>query len=123
MSYLLENSMIFLTILHIFQNERQYPRTQYPENNIFNQIPGFGDTIFIVLLILFFWFASGIILAYIVSIDLKKREVSGNFYIILTFLASFIGLLIYYIVRYNEKCALEENEDLCLLQDDEKEDY
>jgi ABC-type sugar transport system permease subunit len=114
--------IIWLSILNVFQNDQQYPQAQYPENNIFDQIPAFGNTMFFVLLIMIIWFASGIFLAYIVSKDLKKREASGNFYIIITFLASVIGLLIYYIVRYNEKCALEENEELCLLQDDKKED-
>ena len=110
--------MMFLKILQFFQEERDFPQAEYPENNIFDQLPGFGNTLFFVWLIIIIWFASGILLAYLVNRDLQKREVSGIPYIIFTLFMNIIGLAIYLLVRYNEKCALEENEEACLLEDD-----
>ncbi|TFG27710.1 MAG: hypothetical protein EU532_06880 [Promethearchaeota archaeon] len=113
--------MIVLNILKVFQGDREFPEAEYPENNIFDQIPGFGNTYLFLILIFIVWFAIGIILAYFVNRDLRKREVSGIPYIILTLLINIVGLSIYLLVRYNEKCALEEDEAACLL-DNEIED-
>ncbi len=109
--------MIFPKILQIFQEDQDFPPLEYPENNPFNQIPGFGSTLLFIIIIVIIWFASGILLAYLVNRDLQKREASGIPYVILTLLMSIVGLSIYLIVRYNEMCALEEDEDACILED------
>ena len=110
--------MILLNLLKVFQGDREFPEAEYPENNIFDQIPGFGNSFLFLILILIVWFAIGIILAYFMNKDLRKREVSGIPYIILTLLANIVGLSIYLLVRYNENCALEEDEAACLLEDE-----
>jgi hypothetical protein len=110
--------MMLLNLLNPLQEVREFPEAEYPENNIFDQIPGFGNTLFFISLIVILWFVIGIILAYFVNRDLRKREVSGIPYIILTLFTGIVGLSIYLLVRYNEKCALEEDEMACLLEDD-----
>ncbi|MFX1339484.1 MAG: hypothetical protein ACFFDK_12800 [Promethearchaeota archaeon] len=109
---------MILKILNLFQEGRDFPPLDYPGTNILNQIPGYGSTFFFIILIIIIWFASGIFMAYLVKKDLQKREVSGISYIILTLLMNIVGLSIYLLVRYNEMCALEENEEACLLEDD-----
>ena len=110
--------MITRKILQILQEDKDFPPLEYPENNIFDQIPGFGNTFLFIMLIIIIWFASGILLAYLVNKDIQKREVSGISYVILTLFLNIVGLSIYLLVRYNEMCALEENEEACLLEDD-----
>ena len=110
--------MIPRKILQILQEDKDFPPLEYPENNIFDQIPGFGNTFLFIMLIIIIWFASGILLAYLVNKDIQKREVSGISYVILTLFLNIVGLSIYLLVRYNEMCALEENEEACLLEDD-----
>ncbi|MFX1453237.1 MAG: hypothetical protein ACFFCM_20555 [Promethearchaeota archaeon] len=105
-------------ILYILQEDRDFPPLEYPENNIFDQIPGFGNTFLFVMLIIIIWFASGILLAYLVNKDLQKREASGFSYVLLTLFMNVVGLSIYLLVRYNEMCALEEDEEACILEDD-----
>ncbi len=51
--------------------------------------------IIIVIPILAIWFGSGLILALWVNKDLKKRKVGGLANVILVFLTSFVGFLIY----------------------------
>jgi membrane protein YdbS with pleckstrin-like domain len=110
--------MIILYILQLFQEDRDFPEAEYPENNIYDQVPGFGNTLLFVSLMVILWFVIGIILAYFVYRDLRKREVSGIPYVILTLFTGIVGLSIYLLVRYNEKCALEEDEMACLLEDE-----
>jgi len=110
--------MILRKILQILQEDRDFPPLEYPENNIFDRIPGFGNTYLFISIIIIIWFATGILMAYLVNIDLQKREVSGISYIILTLFMNIVGLSIYLLVRYNEMCALEEDEEACILEDD-----
>ena len=110
--------MILIKILQIFQEDRDFPPLEYPENNIFDQIPGFGSTFLFIIIIIVIWFASGILLAYLVNRDLEKREASGIPYVLLTLFMNIVGLSIYLLVRYNEMCALEEDEEACILEDD-----
>lgn len=65
--------------------------------------------IIIVIPILAIWFGSGLILALWVNKDLKKRKVGGLANVILVFLTSFVGFLIYIMVRDNENCEFSDN--------------
>ena len=112
------NRMMILNLRNLLEKDRVFPPIDYPGNNPFDQIPGFGSTILFIILIVIIWFASGILLAYLVNKDLQKREASGISYVILTLLMSIVGLSIYLLVRYNEMCALEEDEEACILEDD-----
>ncbi|TFG07092.1 MAG: hypothetical protein EU539_05905 [Promethearchaeota archaeon] len=111
--------MILKFLISIFQ-EDPIAGDDSPANYILDRITGYGSTLFFTTLIIILWFLSGIILAYIIFRDLKKREAVGKPYVIITLFTSIIGFLVYIIVRYNEKCALEENEEACLL---DEEDY
>ena len=110
--------MLLFRILQIFQSEPDYPDVGYPENNIFDQIPGYGNTFFFLIILLIIWFAIAILLAYWTYKDIKKKQLTGFLYVLIVLITSFIGLVVYFIVRYNEKCALAYDEEACLLEDD-----
>ena len=107
--------MIRLKIFKIFQD---YPEPDYPENNPYNTIMGFGNTFLFIIIIIIVWFIVSSLLAYWTYKDIKKKQLTGYKYVPIVFFTSFIGLVIYYIVRYNEKCALAYDEAACLLEDD-----
>ena len=112
--------MVLSIIMQLLQNEPDYPPQESPGNTLYDQIPGFGNSLIFIIIILVIWVVSAIILAYWVHRDLRKREVQGYSYIILTLILGIIGFIIYYLIRYNEKCALEAQEDACLLSDEDE---
>jgi len=63
-------------------------------------------------IILIIWFGTGFVLALLVKYDMDKREKSGIAYILVVLFTSVIGFSVYLVVRYNEKCELEQ-EDSC----------
>ncbi len=66
----------------------------------------------VVIPILAIWFGSGLILALWVNKDLKRRKVGGLTNVVLVFLTSFVGFLIYIMVRDNENCEFS-NDPMC----------
>ena len=109
--------MIIIKILALFQNIRDFPDAEVPVNNIFDRIPGFGNTLFFVAIILILWFVVSSLLTFWTYKDIEKTQLTGYIYVPLVFLASFIGLIVYYIVRYSGKCALELDEEACLIEE------
>ncbi len=109
--------MIIIKILALFQNIRDFPDAEVPVNNIFNRIPGFGNTLFFVAIILILWFVVSSLLTFWTYKDIGRTQLTGYIYVPLVFLASFIGLIVYYIVRYSGKCALELDEEACLIEE------
>ena len=107
--------MIQLNIFQIFQD---FPEGEYPENNPFNTIMGYGNTFLFIIIVIIVWFIVSSLLAFWTYKDIKKKQFTGYKYVPIVFFTSFIGLVIYYLVRYNEKCALEFDEEACLLDDD-----
>lgn len=110
--------MLLLKLLQVFQDIQDFPDVDNPENNIFDQIPGFGNTLFFIIIILILWFVVASLLAFWTYKDIKKKQLTGFMYVPIVLFTSFIGLVIYFIVRYNEKCALAYDEEACLLEDD-----
>ncbi len=108
--------MKLLNPLHVFQGVQDFPEGS-PENNVFDQIPGYGNTFFIIIIILILWLVIASLLALWTYKDIKKKQLTGFIYVLIVLLTSFIGLVVYIIVRYNEKCALEYDEESCLLED------
>ncbi|HEY0088813.1 MAG TPA: hypothetical protein VGB37_08215 [Candidatus Lokiarchaeia archaeon] len=102
----------------------QFMQTSSGEDNTDSSAPGvygfqtYGNTLVILLIILVLWFTISTFLTIWTYRDIKKKQLTGFIYVPIVFLTSFIGLLIYYIVRYNEKCALEYDEAACLLEDE-----
>ena len=109
--------MILLKPLHVFQGVQDFPG-DYPENNVFDQIPGYGNSFFIIMIVLLLWLVIASLLAFWTYKDIKTKQLTGFIYVLIVLLTSFIGLVVYFIVRYNEKCALEYDEESCLLEDD-----
>ena len=109
--------MLLLKILHIFQGVQDFPGG-YPENNVFDQIPGYGNAFFIIMIVLILWLVIASLLAIWTYKDIKKKQLTGFIYVLIVLLTNFIGLVVYFMVRYNEKCALEFDEESCLLEDD-----
>ncbi len=81
-----------------------------------------NETIFLVVLILIIWFVTGFLLAIWVRRDIKRNSLVGTSYIIIVGLTSIVGLAFYLIVRYNAKCALEEDEAACAVEELKKEE-
>ena len=79
------------------------------------------ETFIIIIVILVLWFISGILSALWVKKDIKRNGLVGSAYIIIVSLTSFIGLSVYLIVRYNAKCALEEDEAACIMEELKKD--
>ena len=102
----------------------QYMQTSSGEDNTDSTSPdvfgihAFGNTLLILLIFLLLWFLISSLLTIWTYRDIKKKQLTGFIYVPIVFLTSFIGLLIYYIVRYNEKCALEYDEAACLSEDE-----
>ncbi|MBD3253638.1 MAG: hypothetical protein GF383_01015 [Candidatus Lokiarchaeota archaeon] len=111
--------MIISFFLGIFQNGGEPEIDQNPTTDILNDISGYGNTLFFLIIVLICWFVASSILAYWTYKDIQKKQLTGYSYVIIVFLTSIIGLIIYYIVRYNEKCALELDEDACVLEDED----
>lgn len=109
--------MIIVKVLALFQDIRDFPDAEVPENNIFDRIPGYGNTLFFVAIILILWFVVSSLLAFWTYKDIEKTQLTGYIYVPLVFLASFIGLIVYYTVRYSGKCALEFDEEACLIEE------
>ena len=110
--------MKIVKILALFQDIRDFPDAEVPENNIFDRIPGFGNSLLFVAIILIGWFVVSTILAYWTYKDVSKKQLTGYIWIPIVLFSSFIGLVVYFIVRYNEKCALAYDEEACLLEED-----
>ena len=83
-------------------------------------IMGYEGSMIILIIVLILWFSTGVLLALWVKKDLLKREVKGTPYIIATLLGNIVGLSVYLLVRYNEKCALEADEVACEITELEK---
>ena len=102
----------------------QYMQTSSGEDNTDSTSPDvfgmntFGNTLVILLIVLVLWFAVSALLTLWTYRDIKKKQLTGFIYVPIVFLTSIIGLLLYYIVRYNEKCALEYDEAACLSEDE-----
>jgi hypothetical protein len=84
--------------------------------------PGLTWVILIaIILILVIWFSSGFLLSLWVRRDINRNELVGTSYIIIVLLTSIVGLSFYLIVRYNARCALEEDEAACAVDEMRKE--
>jgi len=75
-----------------------------------------------LIIFLTLWFISGILLGQWVKKDIERSELVGSAYVIIVSLTSIVGLAFYLIVRYNAKCALEEDEAACAVEELKKED-
>ncbi|MFX1327858.1 MAG: hypothetical protein ACFE91_06910 [Promethearchaeota archaeon] len=62
----------------------------------------------ISIISLLIWFSCGLILAYWVKKDLKKRNLESNTLFILILLTSFIGFIMYIIVIHSQVAILED---------------
>ena len=80
------------------------------------------QTLTVLIIVFVIWFASGILLALWVRKDIHSHGLVGAPYIIIVALSSIIGLSVYLLVRYNAKCALEEDEAACIVEELKKED-
>ncbi|NHJ25958.1 MAG: hypothetical protein EAX89_15380 [Candidatus Lokiarchaeota archaeon] len=87
----------------------------------------YGNNLLYIILILVIWFCTGIIMAYWVYKDLKKREHKSTAYLVIILFTNIIGLAFYLFARYNEKCLLEdeikcgETEDMEYIEHFEKD--
>lgn len=73
--------------------------------------------ILIAVISLVAWFLVGFILSRWVKKDLNDRESDAYGYIPAVIFTSIAGFIVYLIVRYNEKCALQEDEVACELEE------
>ncbi|MFX1313284.1 MAG: hypothetical protein ACFFHD_11820 [Promethearchaeota archaeon] len=81
----------------------------------------------IITISLLIWFGCGFILAYWVKKDMKKKNLEGSKLVIVIFLTSFIGFIIYIMINYGEVEISENGEKLSkfdeFIKDEEKAEF
>lgn len=90
---------------------------QYDDTNTFSFMNSFGNTLIIILLILFIWYIFAIILANWVYKDAQKRIYNENIWILIVLISGIIGFLLYILHRdeeiiHEEEIDAEDMEDL-----------
>ncbi|MFX1503115.1 MAG: hypothetical protein ACFFDH_19300 [Promethearchaeota archaeon] len=85
--------------------------TSSVEFNTLQNSGTFSADLIDILVFLLVWFTCGLILAYWVRMDLKKRNLKSNFMTFLIVLTSFIGFAIYIVTNHGEITLLERNDN------------